>query len=152
MSNTTKKYLDYTGLSTIANKIKDRLEKVTTMPVSPSNGDTVLYVGATTSSYTKGTIYIYNSSTSSWTPSTTPNGDIIGSNTFGVGATTCTIPITLDAGSIYSLDYYSNIAGTTIKEELTTYSSGNLNITIRKNPVTTGNGTLYVVARKVGSV
>lgn len=66
MSTTTKKYLGYDGLSTVANKIKDRLEKVTTMPASPSNGDAVLYVGTTTSSYTNGLVYIYDSSTSSW--------------------------------------------------------------------------------------
>ena len=66
MSTINKKFLDYDGLSSVANKIKERLIKVTTMPASPSNGDAVLYVGTTTGNYTRGLVYIYNSSTSSW--------------------------------------------------------------------------------------
>lgn len=70
--SSTKKYLDYDGLSNVADKIKERLQKVTTMPASPSNGDAVLYIGTTTENYTRGLVYIYNSSTESWEHSTQP--------------------------------------------------------------------------------
>ena len=57
MSTTNKKYLDYNGLSKVADKVKERLLKVTTMPISPSINDTVLYVGTNSGSYVQGNVY-----------------------------------------------------------------------------------------------
>lgn len=65
MSTTNVSYLDYNGLSLVANKVRERLQKVSSMPTSPSTGDVVLYIGTTSSSYTKGHIYQYNNNT--WT-------------------------------------------------------------------------------------
>ena len=114
MSNTTKKYLDYSGLSTVADKIKERLQKVTTMPVSPSNGDTVLYVGATSGGFTKGLIYTYNSSTSTWEAATSSAAILPPASSSNTEATVVTdigsAPNTdTNAASAYAVQQWSNV-------------------------------------------
>ncbi len=58
-----KKYLDYEGLSQVADQIKIRLKTVTTMPETPTNGMIVLFTGTTTADYKKSHIYEYQTDT-----------------------------------------------------------------------------------------
>ena len=60
------KYLNLAGLEEVANKINERLKKVSTMPASPSDGDIVLYIGITTEDYINGLIYSYNGTENKW--------------------------------------------------------------------------------------
>lgn len=46
--------------------VETRLKFVTAMPVNPTNGDIVQFLGTTTNDYTQGRIYQYSSSTSAW--------------------------------------------------------------------------------------
>ena len=73
-----KKYLNLEGLQDVANHVNTRLKTVTTIPVSADNGAVRLYVGETTSTYTKGHIYQYNSTDSEWV-------DITGSADYTAG-------------------------------------------------------------------
>lgn len=57
-----KKYLDYEGLSQVADQIKSRLKTATAMPLSTTDKTVVQYIGETTSYYTKGHIYQFNAS------------------------------------------------------------------------------------------
>lgn len=57
-----KKYLDYEGLSQVADHIKSRLKTATTMPLSAADKTVIQYIGETTNSYTKGHIYQFNAS------------------------------------------------------------------------------------------
>ena len=52
-------FLDENGLAIIASKVNEKLKVVTALPVNPTSGLTVLYMGATTSTLTKGCIYTY---------------------------------------------------------------------------------------------
>lgn len=56
----TKQYLDADGLAVVASKVNEKLKVVATMPATPTSGQVVLYVGATTADYTQGGIYLYN--------------------------------------------------------------------------------------------
>ena len=60
------KYLNLAGLEEVADKVNEKLKKVSTMPASPSDGDMVLYVGVTTSDYINGIIYAYDGAQSKW--------------------------------------------------------------------------------------
>lgn len=60
-----KQYLDEVGLARVADKVKARLKAVSEMPSSADDGAVRLYIGETTTSYTKGHIYEYDSGT--WT-------------------------------------------------------------------------------------
>lgn len=57
-----KKYLDYEGLSQVADQIKSRLKTVTTMPLSATDKTVVQYLGETDNTFTKGHIYQFNAS------------------------------------------------------------------------------------------
>ena len=59
------KFLDSNGLSVIAGYVNKKLDKVTEMPANPPDSQTVLYIGAT-GAYTKGHLYQYSSTSSSW--------------------------------------------------------------------------------------
>lgn len=61
-----KKYLNLEGLTDVAGHVNTRLKTVTTIPVSADNGAVRLYVGNTDSTYTKGHIYQYQLSNTSW--------------------------------------------------------------------------------------
>ena len=76
-----------------------------------------------------------------------PTEDIIGSATFLSGASTCAVSISLESG-VYSLNYYTTNSEVTVKDELSSYASGVLTVTFRNKP--NANGTMYIVARKVG--
>ena len=52
------------------------LKTVETIPVSPEDGEVVLFVGATTEDYQKGGIYQYSSSTATWTLISTADIDV----------------------------------------------------------------------------
>lgn len=52
-----KKYLDQDGLAEVASYVNSRLKTVTEMPSSASNEAVRLYIGETTSDFTKGHIY-----------------------------------------------------------------------------------------------
>ena len=43
--------------------LADKLDKVTTMPSTPTDGQVVMFVGATTATYTKGHFYQYQTNT-----------------------------------------------------------------------------------------
>ena len=58
------KLLDYIGTAFVATKVNEKLKTVVTMPSSPTSGMTVLYLGTTGETYTKGHTYQYNGS--SW--------------------------------------------------------------------------------------
>ena len=58
----SNKYLDKTGLQKVAGYVNAKLTFCSTMPESPVENQLVLYVGATTSSYTRGGIYKYSDS------------------------------------------------------------------------------------------
>lgn len=53
------KYLNLQGLAEVAEKVNSKLRIVTTMPLSPSVNDIVLYNGATTVDYKQGSTYLY---------------------------------------------------------------------------------------------
>lgn len=53
-------FLDYAGLQNVAGQVNSRLKTVSNMPAGASNGAIRLYVGPTTSSYTKGHTYQYD--------------------------------------------------------------------------------------------
>ena len=76
-----------------------------------------------------------------------PTEEIIGSGAFLSGAASCAVSISLENG-VYALNYYTTNSDATVKDELTTYSNNALSVTFRKKP--TANGTMYIVARKVG--
>jgi hypothetical protein len=62
----TKKFLNDAGLARVADKVNEKLKVVSTMPLTPFDGQVVLYVGATTASYTQGGIYLYNANDTEW--------------------------------------------------------------------------------------
>lgn len=62
----TKHFLDKAGLEEVAGFVNEKLKVVSTMPLTPTNGQVVLYVGETTSSYTQGGIYMYDSAGAQW--------------------------------------------------------------------------------------
>ena len=57
---TQKQYLDEDGLAIVADKVNEKLKVVSTIPSTPTSGQVVLYVGATTVTYKQGGIYLYN--------------------------------------------------------------------------------------------
>ena len=59
----TKKYLDYGGLSQVADQIKSRLKVVSAIPETPTDGMIVLFTGTTTDDYKKSHIYEYQTDT-----------------------------------------------------------------------------------------
>ena len=59
-----KKYLDYEGLSQVADQIKSRLKVVSVIPETPTDGMIVLFTGTTTTDYKKSHIYEYQ--TDAW--------------------------------------------------------------------------------------
>lgn len=61
-----KKYLNLEGLQDVANHVNTRLKTVTTIPASADDGAVRLYVGETSSTYTKGHIYQYNVTDLEW--------------------------------------------------------------------------------------
>ena len=59
----SKQFLDNSGLQKVADNVNTRLKTVTEMPSTANPGAVRLYVGETTSTYTKGHIYQYNNET-----------------------------------------------------------------------------------------
>lgn len=55
-----KQFLDEEGLAIVATKVNEKLKVVDAMPSTPTSGQVVLYVGATTTNYTQGGIYLYS--------------------------------------------------------------------------------------------
>lgn len=55
-----KQFLDEEGLAIVATKVNEKLKVVDAMPSTPTSGQVVLYVGATTTDYTQGGIYLYS--------------------------------------------------------------------------------------------
>lgn len=60
------KYAGEEAVSRIADYVNKKLTFVSAMPASPVDEETVLYVGATTSSYTQGGVYRYDNTSTSW--------------------------------------------------------------------------------------
>lgn len=60
------KYLNQDGLSHVADYVNRKLTVVSSMPSSPTDLRTVLYVGATTEDYIQGGIYIYDEPNDEW--------------------------------------------------------------------------------------
>ena len=58
-----KKFLNEDGLQIVADNTNTRLKTITEMPLTANNNAIRLYVGETTSTYTKGHIYQYNNET-----------------------------------------------------------------------------------------
>lgn len=54
--------------------LADKLDKVTTMPSTPTDGQVVMFVGATTSTYTKGHFYQYSETDAEWVDITPAGG------------------------------------------------------------------------------
>jgi hypothetical protein len=61
-----KKYLDKTGVEHIADYVNRKLTVVSSMPSSPVDGQTVLYIGETTETFIQGGIYSYDDTSSKW--------------------------------------------------------------------------------------
>lgn len=66
MADIEKKYLDLTALSEVASKVNQKLKKVSVIPVSPSDGETILYTGTTLNNFIEGCIYKYNATEDEW--------------------------------------------------------------------------------------
>ena len=66
MSTVNKEILDLSGLAVIANKVNEKLKKVSSMPANPSDKDIVYYIGDTTTNYIKGCMYEYSSINNAW--------------------------------------------------------------------------------------
>lgn len=60
------KYLNKNGLSHVADYVNRKLTVVSSMPSSPSDQQTVLYIGTTTEDYVQGGIYLYDDTASEW--------------------------------------------------------------------------------------
>ena len=63
-----KQYLDYDGLERVSETVNTKLKKVTTFPNSPSDGETVIYIGETGANGITGYVYTYNAAQSKWIP------------------------------------------------------------------------------------
>ena len=119
-------YLDLNGLGRVAEKVNTKLNKVTSMPISPNLNDIVLYNGPTTQDYIQGDIYLYTIVTTyyQWTDltntyytkSATPEvGDIVYSDTIGTdsGYTVENYDSTNNQIQINDLVYDRNSSGDT---------------------------------------
>lgn len=60
------KYLNQDGLSHVADYVNRKLTVVSSMPSSPTDLRTVIYIGATTEDYVQGGLYLYNEVDDEW--------------------------------------------------------------------------------------
>ena len=60
------KYLNQDGLSHVADYVNRKLTVVSSMPSSPTDLRTVIYIGATTEDYVQGGLYLYNEEDDEW--------------------------------------------------------------------------------------
>lgn len=88
------KFLDYPGLSEVADRVNKKLRILTEMPLTSTLNDIVIYNGATTADYTQGSIYLYtivetyykwaDATTTYFTKTPTPAvGDVVYTDTTG---------------------------------------------------------------------
>ena len=88
-----KKYLGESKLPRVAEKVKERLKKVSVIPASANDREVVLFIGESTEDYTKGHLYQYDEVNTDWV-------DITGSG--GSGSLESSLTASVSVGGISS--------------------------------------------------